>query len=289
MKTNHKLTSPLFITALLVLLANDFCFKPVFANVLTGKLSDFAGLFIFPVFWAFFGPRYIKSIFVLTALCFVYWKSPFSQPFINAFNALMPFNIGRTVDYTDLLALAVLPLSYRYFFQCTVPSKKINPAFVLSLCAFAFMATSYRQENHYTFSKTYAFECSKDQLKINMAYYPKLVSSFVRAAKYTLADSVEVKKQSFTTTDTSAMIRTIILNTMPDSMGMGFYDSTLQQGHYEIFVAFKAAGSGSVLRVENFSVEGPKEERDEQYEKLLPEQFEKNVIGWLRTVDSSSK
>lgn len=38
------LANPVFISSLLLLLLNDFVFKPVYHNWLTGKLSDFCGL-----------------------------------------------------------------------------------------------------------------------------------------------------------------------------------------------------------------------------------------------------
>ncbi len=82
--------------------------------MVTGKLSDFSGLFIFPLFlYALIGKRKIL-IYVATGLLFLIWKSPFSSEFINYWNFHIPLQIGRVVDYSDLVALLVLPLSY-YF------------------------------------------------------------------------------------------------------------------------------------------------------------------------------
>ncbi len=44
------LVSPLFIFVLFLLIINDFFLKAAFHNTFTGKLSDFSGLFIFPIF-----------------------------------------------------------------------------------------------------------------------------------------------------------------------------------------------------------------------------------------------
>ena len=44
------LTSPGFVVGLSLLLLNDLFLKARFHNPLTGKLSDFAGLFVFPLF-----------------------------------------------------------------------------------------------------------------------------------------------------------------------------------------------------------------------------------------------
>ncbi len=58
------LLSPEFLIGLLLLLMNDFVFKELFHNWLTGKLSDFAGLFIFPLFWSALFPKRKALIFV---------------------------------------------------------------------------------------------------------------------------------------------------------------------------------------------------------------------------------
>jgi len=42
--------------------------------VLTGKLSDFAGVFLLAMTLAFFMPRRLAC--VVTAVLFVWWKSP---------------------------------------------------------------------------------------------------------------------------------------------------------------------------------------------------------------------
>ena len=43
------LLDPRFLVAVVVLVVNDYWAKGVFGNVVTGKLSDFAGLIVFPV------------------------------------------------------------------------------------------------------------------------------------------------------------------------------------------------------------------------------------------------
>jgi hypothetical protein len=68
-----------FIFALLLLLLNDFWLKGLFGNWFTGKLSDFAGLFVFAMFWMAIFPSHRTKIGVLTAVAFAFWKSPLSQ------------------------------------------------------------------------------------------------------------------------------------------------------------------------------------------------------------------
>jgi len=90
MKPKQKsiLVSQLFILGLVILLINDFYLKPTFGRPITGKLSDFSGLFIFPLFWVSFFPNKKNLIFILTALLFVIWKSTYSQPFIELWNSI---------------------------------------------------------------------------------------------------------------------------------------------------------------------------------------------------------
>lgn len=45
-----KLGNPVFLIALFILILNDWVLKHTFNNTLTGKLSDFAGLFAFAFF-----------------------------------------------------------------------------------------------------------------------------------------------------------------------------------------------------------------------------------------------
>lgn len=164
MKKDFKLfTSFWFIISLIVLLLNDLFFKQFYNNWLTGKLSDVAGLFIFPLFWATLVPKHKNKIFWLTGLAFIYWKSPYSQLFINSWNNLGLITIHRVVDYTDLIALAILPVGYYYEIKKeSYKFIKINPILPFALSAFAFMATSYRTE--VKINKSYHFNFSKDAL-----------------------------------------------------------------------------------------------------------------------------
>jgi hypothetical protein len=155
--------SPLFIGALAILLINDFFLKFHFHNFITGKLSDVTGLFIFPLFWIAFFPKFRKLICYLTALLFVFWKSEFSQVFIDGWNAFSMFNISRVVDYTDLFALPVLFFSYQHSLkeiQFYLPRIIVAPVAVLAF--FAFCATSYN--NNFTYNRTYQLHLSKQEV-----------------------------------------------------------------------------------------------------------------------------
>ncbi|HEU4902222.1 MAG TPA: hypothetical protein VFT06_05495 [Flavisolibacter sp.] len=107
------LLHPLFPISLFVLLANDLCWKSAYPNWLTGKLSDVAGLVVLPVFLTVFFPDHKKNTLLLCALFFIWWKSPLSEPVIHFFNNRLSIPVCRVVDYTDLIALGVLPLAGR--------------------------------------------------------------------------------------------------------------------------------------------------------------------------------
>jgi hypothetical protein len=105
------LLHPAFIAALVLLVVNDHVLKAQFGNALTGKLSDFAGLFALAYFLSAMAGRGARAIHAAVALAFVVWKSPWSQPLIDAWNSLALMQVGRVVDATDAMALAILPLS----------------------------------------------------------------------------------------------------------------------------------------------------------------------------------
>lgn len=168
----HILGSPGFVTGLLLLLLNDFVFKEQFHNALTGKLSDFAGLFVFPLFWSAFFPRRKALIYVSTAVLFVFWKSGYSQFLIEGWNNLPFFGIHRTVDYSDLWALLVLPLSYLYSDVSSVvhvPRRLIYVIAIVSVVAFT--ATQYNHK--VSFNNQYQFETSKKELLKRMSRLPQ--------------------------------------------------------------------------------------------------------------------
>lgn len=108
-----RLLHPAFVCALALLIANDAWFKPLFHNALTGKLSDFAGVFAFAYFWSALIGRRETTVHALVGLAFVWWKSSWAQPAIEAWNALGVWPVARVVDASDLLALTILPLSWR--------------------------------------------------------------------------------------------------------------------------------------------------------------------------------
>jgi hypothetical protein len=160
-----RLLSPWFLSGLAILVLNDLILKPGFGNALTGKLSDFAGLFIFPIFWSAMRPGWRRSIHLATAAGFIAWKSPLSQPLLDTWNRISPWDLGRTIDWTDLTALVVIPVAY---FHSAPPRATIRgnrfrwrPAVVVA-SLFAFAATSYRTTFQY--EQSYSIHASEIQV-----------------------------------------------------------------------------------------------------------------------------
>lgn len=153
-----------FIIALAILLLNDFLLKDLYGNWLTGKLSDFAGLFAFSLFFIAFFPKRKQTVLYSIGILFIFWKSPFSQPIINFWNSLSIFSIHRAVDYADLFALLVLPLAGLYSKTAPkAPALKFNPILPMLVACFAFVATSYY--SNVKVDKTYNYPFSKDSLE----------------------------------------------------------------------------------------------------------------------------
>lgn len=158
----NKLQSPLLIGAIILLLINDFYLKQTFGNVITGKLSDFAGLFAFPFFFSCLFPQYKKRIHIATALIFVWWKSHYSGFFIENVN-LWGIPIGRTVDFSDNIALLSIVASY-FAFRLNVKYKTIKPVLntaIIGIALFSFTATSIPPKTVQTYTnigKVYVFD-----------------------------------------------------------------------------------------------------------------------------------
>jgi hypothetical protein len=137
------LASPLFVASLCLLIANDWIFKPAFHNWVTGKLSDFAGLAAFSLFACALVPRCRWLLAALITAGFAYWKSSHAQGAIDAFNDLMPFSIGRTIDYSDFIALPAIWISCYLVPRLRAwPSMRVIRVAIGGISVVAFTATS---------------------------------------------------------------------------------------------------------------------------------------------------
>lgn len=162
----NPLRSRIFLLGLVVLVLNDHYFKLAYPNWFTGKVSDFAGLFILPIFLSSLFNKCVKANYLCTALAFLIWKSPIVEPLITAGNAIgIPFH--RTVDYSDLIALTILPLSYWYL--TTIPvSGTINTRLAINtLAVISFIgltATSMAPNFAGEINKSYKLKTTKSEL-----------------------------------------------------------------------------------------------------------------------------
>jgi hypothetical protein len=165
-----------------LLLANDFYFKAQFGNWFTGKLSDFAGLVVFALFWSAVFPRRGSLVHIVVGVGFVLWKLPHADPALTLWNSLAPLDFARVTDLTDLMALAMLPLSFYHFRQLHLQRDVIatsglvallKTAAVCTVSLLAFVATSADYgvdfDDDGLNPTTYHFDAPRDQV-VDAAY-----------------------------------------------------------------------------------------------------------------------
>lgn len=175
MTKEKHLFRALFIVSVFLLLLNDFYLKFEYHNFFTGKLSDFVGLFAFPYFFSCFFPKKVKSIYVFTAILFLFWKSEFSQPMFDAAHSY-GIGINRIVDYTDLIALFILPISYRYWkmeLKVNYATSTILKVLIIGFSSFSFIATTLAThyeplnlKSDFETTVNYSFETVKNKLNV---------------------------------------------------------------------------------------------------------------------------
>jgi hypothetical protein len=155
--------TPVYIISLLLLLANDFVWKAQNSNWITGKLSDFCGLFCIAVFLDVLIPNRKLAINLGLVVLFTFWKSPLSDVAIGLWNALIRYHIARIVDYSDLFALLVLPFAYLFSerSEINITRSKLAVMLIIFVSCFAFLATSIASYEHY--ESSYSFSGTKVQ------------------------------------------------------------------------------------------------------------------------------
>jgi hypothetical protein len=264
MKNNqHILLSWSFLLGLVLLLLNDFYLKAAYPGFLTGKLSDFAGLFIFPLFFYAFFPKYKKQIFLFTAVFFIYWKSPYADAFIAFWNAYAPFAIGRVVDYSDLWALVVLPFAYGLVER---PKKCFHQPILYpvsaALAAFAFMATSYRSVIEAPQPSVYHFNYSLDSLRSRLYKHPYIYN---RYAQNWGTDSVYYEMDSLNAYFFS------------DTIGLNWDDGATP------LVILSGDADRAVMKLEHFIIRAPAGNKKQQkkIQDTLMYYFEQEIIEKL--------
>lgn len=152
------LLNPWFLIALGILILNDHFLKALYPSWVTGKLSDFAGLFVFAVIlkvalsrWLT-SPRRLAVLHAVIGLAFVIWKLAPVEIVLDWAAGFTSLPIpSRVKDATDLLALPMLPISYWFLSRgrrsCHERSPdsmlvRLSTCFVVIVAGVVIMATS---------------------------------------------------------------------------------------------------------------------------------------------------
>jgi hypothetical protein len=85
MKNSIYTTWPLLLSVFLLIL-NDRVFKYSFPGIVTGKISDFSGIFLIVLVLRDVFPKKVLETSVFVVGLFLYWKSPYSQALIEFIN-----------------------------------------------------------------------------------------------------------------------------------------------------------------------------------------------------------
>jgi hypothetical protein len=153
LRSTRTLLHPLWIGALALLVLNDHALKGsgLLPGWLTGKLSDFAGLFVAPAVLASLlhvtSRRGFLGAHVVTGVVFSAIKlAPEAARAVEGLMALTPLPWRITVDPTDLIALPVLLASYRVLGEAMArpePARPVAHRLALMAGSLACVATSY--------------------------------------------------------------------------------------------------------------------------------------------------
>ena len=120
-----RLLHPAFLGSVALLLVNDHVFKAASPSVVTGKLSDVAGLVVLPVLLCVLAGvstrRAAWAVHGLIGTVFGLMQFVPSGDWLSTLGRLAGAPLHHTADPTDLLALVVLPLGV--WIVCTAPPR----------------------------------------------------------------------------------------------------------------------------------------------------------------------
>ncbi len=168
--------NPIFLISLTLLFINDHFLKRLFPSVITGKISDFAGIFILCVFLVFILGKLINTkrslilLHALVGLLFISLQIPevldISSIVFKRFG--LP-NLDLTSDITDLIALSILPFSFIYIIKFKENDKQhiynhIIATFIIFSTGFTLLASSFVETIEILPNKAISF--AQDEEKI---------------------------------------------------------------------------------------------------------------------------
>lgn len=156
-RNKNLIINYIFILGILILFINDQFLKFYYSNFITGKLSDICGIIIFPLFLTYIFPKLKENSIYITFLIFSFWKSEYSQSFINLYNEFSPIQTSRIIDYSDLFVLILLPIPFYFIkniekFQ-NIIIRKLNPKLVFTPSILIFISESPPPSYYYTMNK----------------------------------------------------------------------------------------------------------------------------------------
>lgn len=135
------------------------------------KTIGFCRCFILTVLISFIFPQLKKYACTITAIWFIFWKSPLSDGLIDIINTNPFWRFGRVVDYTDYIALSILPAAKTYIERDTkiyycrrlalIRSFALGVA-LIALTSTSYLRTCYSAEGTVYIGKTYDLKVPKD-------------------------------------------------------------------------------------------------------------------------------
>nr|WP_321235132.1 hypothetical protein [uncultured Psychroserpens sp.] len=121
----------------------------------------------------YFNPKHIKFNLALSAVLFMFWKSSLSTDAIDFYNKFAFIQTSRVVDYTDYIALVMLPFVYWLIKKIKENPEflaiktKLNSVFVLIPTVFILISET-PPRSHYITQTDSNFRCHNCKLKVNM-------------------------------------------------------------------------------------------------------------------------
>ncbi len=146
-QNRSTLGNPFFLGSLGLLVLNDQFLKSHFGNSITGKLSDFAGLFVVGFLVAAMARRheYSEQLALLPiAIIFSAAKTipAITNAIVGGLDLLLPWSNSVVTDPSDLIALVVMPLAPRALDQGTIQLRSWVKNGLILTTVFACTATS---------------------------------------------------------------------------------------------------------------------------------------------------